>query len=458
MRIFAILPIVAAMLIQQPSPAPTSLDFEYFKTRVQPIFTTKREGHARCVSCHSAGTTMRLEPLPAGGGTWNEEQSRKNFETVRLKVIPGNPNSSRLLLHPLAPEAGGDPSHDGGRHWTSKNDPEWQTLAAWVRGDKVTPPAAASGGNKVRVIQTNAAGDNVHIIDPVTNKVVGEIKGIEAGHGAAVANNHIFVSNEADSTLDVVDWKTLLVTNRIPLSGHPNNISAGRDGRRVYVAIRQEPGAVDVIDAISLQRVKSVPVKGAVHNTYVTPDGRYVIAGSIAGKNITVIDAQTEQPSWVLDFDLGVRPIAFDTKPDGSTNRMFVQLSDFNGFAVVDFTTRKEVTRVELPKLPAGKAPFEGGGNASHGLAVTADGKTLVVNSRLNSTVYMYSLPDLKLLGSVEVGKAPDWVTLTPDGKSAYVANAQSNFVSVIDIKALKEVTRIPVGQVPKRNITAMLP
>ena len=81
-----------------------------------------------------------------------------------------------------------------------------------------------------------------------------------------------------------------------------------------------------------------------------------------------------------------------------------------------------------------------------------------MVNSRLNSSVYTYSLPDLKLLGSVEVGKAPDWVTLTPDSKTAYVANAQSNSVSVIDIKSIKEVTRIPVGQVPKRNITAMLP
>ena len=182
------------------------------------------------------------------------------------------------------------------------------------------------------------------------------------------------------------------------------------------------------------------------------------MAGSIAGKNLTVIDAQTEQPVWVMDFDLGVRPIAFETNPDGSTKRMFVQLSDLNGFAVVDFMTRKEVTRIKLPELPAGKAPFRGGGNASHGLAVTADGKTLVVCSRLNSSVYTYSLPDLKLLGSVEVGKAPDWVTLTPDSKTAYVANAQSNSVSVIDIKTIKEVTRIPVGQVPKRNITAMLP
>jgi YVTN family beta-propeller protein len=317
-------------------------------------------------------------------------------------------------------------------------------------------PAPASG--KVRIIQTNSAGDNVHIIDPATNKIVGEIKGIEAGHGAAVAGNRIYVSNEADSTLDVVDAKTLLVTNRIALSGHPNNIAAGRDGKRVYVSIRENAGAVDVIDTQSLLRIKSIPVKGAVHNTYVTPDGRYIIAGSIAGKNITAIDAQTDQTVWVMDFDLGVRPIAFEPNADGSTKRMFVQLSDFNGFAVVDFATHKEVTRIKLPDLAAGKVAFEGGGNTSHGMAVTADGKDLVVCSRLNSAVYIYSLPDLKLRGSVDVGKAPDWVTLTPDSKNAYVANAQSNSVSVIDIKGLKEVTKIPVGQVPKRNITAMLP
>ena len=458
MTTFVLFPVMAALLVQQPAPSTSSVDFEFFKTRVQPIFTAKRAGNARCVSCHSTGTPMRLQPLPPGSATWNDEDSRKNFDVVRQRVVPGDPTRSRLLLHPLAEAAGGDPSHDGGKHWKSQDDPEWQTLAAWVRGQ--TKESRATTAGKVRIIQTNSAGDNVHIIDPVTNKIVGEITGIEVGHGAAAApdGSRIYVSNEAESTLDVVDGTTLRVTNRIPLSGHPNNIAAGRDGRRVYVSIREEPGAVDVIDTVGLHRVKSIPVKGAVHNTYVTPDGRYVVAGSIAGQNVTVIDAQTELPVWVLGFDLGVRPIAFETNSDGSTRRMFVQLSDLNGFAVVDFMARKEVGRITLPELGPGKTPFLGGGNASHGMAVTSDGKTLVVNSRLNSAVYAYSLPDLKLMGSVDVGKAPDWVTLTPDGKTAYVANAQSNSVSVIDIKSMKEVTRIPVGQVPKRNITAVLP
>src|SRR5262249_50309781 len=155
---------------------------------------------------------------------------------VRARVVSGNPLKSKLLTHPLAETAGGDPHHDGGKHWKSQQDPEWQTLAAWVRGEKVAPlPTHA------RIIQTNSAGDNVHIIDPATNKVVGEITGIEVGHGAAAApdGSFIYVSNEADSTLDVVDARTLRVTSKVPLSGHPNNIGIGRDGRRVYVSIRE---------------------------------------------------------------------------------------------------------------------------------------------------------------------------------------------------------------------------
>ena len=363
------------------------------------------------------------------------------------------------MLHPLAEAAGGDGHHDGGKHWTSKSDPEWQTLAAWASGATLQT-AVSSAPLKARIIQTNSAGDDVHIIDPATNKVVGEIRGIEVGHGAAASpdGRWIYVSNEANSTLDVVDARTLRVTSNVPLTGHPNNISISRDGRRVYVAIRQAPGAVDVIDTPTLTRVKSIPIEGDVHNTYVTPDGRYVIAGSIAGKTATAIDQRTEEPVWVMHFDLGVRPMAFEQNADGSTKRMFVQLTELNGFAVIDFATHTEVARIELPKLAPGKEPVYVGGNASHGMIVSADNTRLVVDSRLNSAVYVYSLPDLKLQGAIDVGIAPDWVTLAPDGKTAYVANAGSNSVSVVDVVGMREITRIPVGQVPKRNITAMLP
>src|SRR5207302_785493 len=148
-----------------------------------------------------------------------------------------------------------------------------------------------------------------------------EITGIEANHGVAVSpeGNHIYISDEAESTLDVVDGRSLKVTKRIPLSGHPNNVAMSPDGRRVYVAIAQAPGGVDVIDTESLTNIKTLPTKGTIHNPYVTPDGRYVVAGSIQAKAINVIDTRTDQPAWTLDMDLGVRPMAFATNPDGST-------------------------------------------------------------------------------------------------------------------------------------------
>ena len=120
-----------------------TLDYEYFRTNVQPIFLAKREGHARCVACHIEGTPMRLQAMSPGATTWNEEQSRKNFELVRTRVVPGNPKISRLLIHPLANEGGGDLYHSGGKHWTSQSDPEWQTLAAWVRTRVGAAPAAS---------------------------------------------------------------------------------------------------------------------------------------------------------------------------------------------------------------------------------------------------------------------------------------------------------------------------
>ena len=127
-------------LAAQAAPSP---DFEFFKSRVEPIFLKKRPGHARCYFCHvvdsganAADTAFHLEKLLPGSTFWSEEQSRRNFEVVSRLVNPDEPLSSLLLKHPLARDAGGDISHGGGRQFASKNDPDWLTLAEWVRGRK----------------------------------------------------------------------------------------------------------------------------------------------------------------------------------------------------------------------------------------------------------------------------------------------------------------------------------
>jgi len=114
--------------------AGATLDYNAFKTKVEPLLLEKRPGHARCYGCHSTGTAFRLQALSPGAKAWNDEQSQKNFEMAKKFVKAGAPLESRLLLMPLAHEAGGTEFHPGGKHWESQNDPEWKTLAAWVSG------------------------------------------------------------------------------------------------------------------------------------------------------------------------------------------------------------------------------------------------------------------------------------------------------------------------------------
>ena len=136
--------VLAALAVSNPittAQTVAKLDYEFFKSRVEPVFLTKRPDHARCYVCHvESNNAFHLEKLAPGARAWTEEQSRRNFEMVSILVNPGDPDTSRLLLHPLSPEGGGDVFHSGGRQFASKRDPAWRTLAAWVNGATLASP------------------------------------------------------------------------------------------------------------------------------------------------------------------------------------------------------------------------------------------------------------------------------------------------------------------------------
>jgi len=155
---YATLFLAAALSVAQsvtmPAQSPTAtaaapaLDYEVFKTKVQPILTSPRKGNARCIACHSrGGGNAYLEPLPPGTTSYSEEQSRRNFERVARLVVPGDPLKSVLLVNPLATAAGGSHWHGGGKHWQSQDNPEWQTLAAWVRTRPAAPASSTSSAS-----------------------------------------------------------------------------------------------------------------------------------------------------------------------------------------------------------------------------------------------------------------------------------------------------------------------
>jgi YVTN family beta-propeller protein len=209
----------------------------------------------------------------------------------------------------------------------------------------------------------------------------------------------------------------------------------------------------------------------------VTADGNYLIVGSHMGKFLATYDLRTDQLVWEMPFDRNVQTFTAETASDGSTARVFLNMR-FPGFSIIDFATHKETARVMFPH-PGGPSDGdtamgrEGGGyfvppgkGSSHGINIAPDGKTMWLDAMGYDTpwfnnVYAYSLPGLKLLGHVHLSDVDGlgkpvgphgqghWQCFSPDGRMLYVVSAGLDWLHVVDVKAMKEVARVPVGANP---------
>jgi YVTN family beta-propeller protein len=322
---------------------------------------------------------------------------------------------------------------------------------------------------------TNRGGTTIDVIDPATNKVVHTIGNIESPEVVRFSpdGSRLYIPYRGDNFLIVMDRKSEKIINKVPLSGWPNEAVVTKDGKLILVCIRNtsteavDAGALDIIDAKSLEKVKSIPTKRGLHDIAVTGDGKYAAAGSPGGHSLIVFDLQKMEIAWQVQYDYSVNPITIENNPDGSGRRIFAQLGPTNGFSVVDFAKRAEVQMIKVPDEPTGFG--NGCEGPAHGIGIAPDQKTLWVNSRPANSVFAYSLPDIKLLGHVPLpeqpvpgkaprGGSPAWITFTPDSKTVYVSSCGIKTVTAIDVNAMKEVARIPVGEMPDRISTLVLP
>ncbi len=333
------------------------------------------------------------------------------------------------------------------------------------------PIAAATA----RIYVANRGGTTIDVIDSATNKVVEVIKGIESPEVIRFSpdGSRLYITSRSEDVLDVRDRKSGKTIKKVPLSGWANDAAVTSDGKLIVICIRNtgqeavDAGALDIIDAKSLEKVKSIPVRRGLHDVSLTVDGKFAAAGSPGGQFVTVFDLQKMEIAWEVPYDQGVLPVIIESGPDGSGQRIFAQLNKTDGFSVVDFATHKEVARI---KNPAGPTEFPPGCEGmSHGIGIAPDHKTLWTNSRPSNAVFVYSLPDLKLMGHVALpetevpgksprGGGPAWVTFTPDSKTVYVSTCGTKSITAIDVQAMKELTRIPVHEMPDRISTLVLP
>ncbi len=352
-------------------------------------------------------------------------------------------------------------------------------LAAPVAGQGVAR-LDSYAGVAVRILQSNNAGNIHHIIDPAINRVVGLIRGCPHAHNLTVHPDglYYYCANEQDRTVDVFDTITLQLVQQIPLSQRPNKIVVNKKHRKIYAAIARPTAAgasvVDVIDIATHKVIRSVPVHTVVHNTYVTPDDNYVIAGLSFGEikpgdpTIQVIDPVTDKVVWGMELtghsqygknNHEVRPMAFEANADGSTKRMFAQATGINAVWVIDWAKHQVVDMLWPPPLPLWRQNADGIQSGDmHGLEVLPNRSALWASSRLDSRIYGWTLPDLKYIGAVEVGPTANWMTPTPDSRFMYVGVSGSDHTLAVDLQKREIVAKIKTGARPARISTAILP
>ena len=307
--------------------------------------------------------------------------------------------------------------------------------------------ARAADSHSTRVYVTNSKGDDVTIIDPATMKVVGSIKVGANPHGVIASPDRrtLYISVEGTDELAAVDIATNQIKWRVKVGRAPNEVSITRDGRKVFVPLRND-SAIDVVDTTTQKVIDRLKAPAWPHNTYVSDNGRHLYLGTMEGSRITIYDTATHKQINEIAPGDWVRPIALLR----DESLAYVALSKLHGFAVVDLKESKTLRRVELPPLPPGTEipPYN---TLTHGLALTPDERELYVTSMAGKAIYAFSVPAIRQLAKIDVGRYPNWITISSDGRLVWVSNQLDDSVSAIDTRTKKVVATIPVGHEPKR-------
>lgn len=340
-------------------------------------------------------------------------------------------------------------------------------LGAPLSAQKV-PRLDSYDGVVIRILQSNNAGDVQHIIDPLTNEVVGVIEGCPRPHNlfAHPEGLYYYCTSELENTLNVYDTRSLQLVEKLPLTARPNKAAINKKHRKIYIGIAAAP-VVDVYSLDTHEKLASIPVASGIHNVYVSPDGNWVVAGLNARSenSIVIIDPNIDEVvrTFSLVDDQGVhhmvRPMALLAGDDGSTDKFFAHGSGVNGIWVLDWETGEKERMLFPPPLPAWKRNADGNqGAPMHGLEILPDRSAVWASSRLDSRIYGWSLPDYEYLGAIEVGPTANWMTSTPDSKYMYVAVSGSDYTIAIDLATHEIIAKMQTGARPARIDVAILP
>lgn len=313
-----------------------------------------------------------------------------------------------------------------------------------------------AAAQNLRLYVDDSGGNDIAVVDLVAGKKIDDIAVGARPHGLAIQadGRRLFTTIESNHTLRIIDTASDKILATVPLTGRPNQCAVTPDGKYVVVPIR-DGNSADIVDVAQRKVVKVLPVK-MPHNAVDEGSNRYAFVSSMGSDQIDLIDLDKLQ--YAAHIPVGGVPRPYVVSRDGRT--LYVAENYLHGFAIVNVPERRLIKKVRMPsrnKTPK-ERPYEPSNTLTHGLALSPDGGELWVTSLLDNCLYIYDLKAGKVVGSVPVGDGPNWVAFSPDGKYVVVSNAGTDDVSIINVKARREVARVKTGKIPKRVVIASVP
>jgi YVTN family beta-propeller protein len=375
-------------------------------------------------------------------------------EQLGVAGSPGKAPSADVIRAGELVQVIGGPGQVGGTRW-------WQVAVAalqgWVSEGNPAQPnlldasAAASRAWNVwsattngtlspavadlppRVYVPNEADSTISVIDPVSLKVVATLRaGRLPEHLTPDWDmSRLYVSNYASPFLTVVDPRTQSTVSPIPAAS-PYNLYFTPDGSKAIV-MAEDVNRIDFYDRQTWKLLKQLPMKWAgIDHADFSAGGRYLLASTEYAGHVLKVDVVTM--SVVGDLAVGGKPIDVKLSPDGSV--FFVTNQGRHGVSVVDPVLMKEIAFIPT-------------GTGAHGMGISRDTRLLYVTNRLAGTISVIDFSTRKVTATWIVGGSPDMVQVSPDGTQLWTGNRYSNTVVVIDTTSGKVVATIAVGRQP---------
>ncbi|WP_298830753.1 PQQ-dependent catabolism-associated beta-propeller protein [uncultured Piscinibacter sp.] len=253
---------------------------------------------------------------------------------------------------------------------------------------------------------------------------------------AAAAQGTAYVSSEKDDALTLIDTQTLTVKGTVPICKRGRHIQRLPDGKLMVACT--DSNAAEVIDPATGKSVRRVSLGDEPEAFDLSPDGKTIYVSNEDEAEASFIDAATGKV--LQSIKVGQEPEGVKVSADGKT--LYVTSEVASMVHVIDIASAKVVKNVKVGKRP-------------RRMAITPDGKELWVTNELDASVSIISTADYSVVGSVKFTVkgarsediSPVGITMTKDGKRAFVSLGKANHVAFVDVPARKVTDLVLVGK-----------